>query len=700
MSKLKTASNIESAGKQRNVDFVELCGRIKEQGWGAVQNTPVSVRGEDVVSRFKDNRWDWSQYALSKAKLSKSGRVAGYISFSSIKNENMRNEIKLAAYGWMFFVSGRYGKESEVANIGSRCETSLGIVAKFLKSEGRNSLGALSDANLWRRFTQYIKERQLSYSTCIQITSTLRALSVLNPHLPFHYSDVEKKPAEWSRKVCVAGSDKAQTLAIPTRIAETVYGEAVRLVEDAYEHVDAIEKACQWEWDAYCDGAEKVRAMIESGDVKKPSRVKNFAPLAWRHAPVSRAEIIKKALHGTGWVEKNRPDGKWFTRHINRLQTAAFICIAGFTGMRDSEMFGVRNDSFVSTDIGGLPVDLVQSVHEKLTKGGKVEEWVACPVVGKAIRVAAALVKHMQQQWKDEEVRLRRDGNYHEAKIAELVSGLLWLKQGTRNALPNYKTSSTINDGLKAFVKSLGDDGIITQSDYDEVLKNNPNSLEKIQRDIVIGQSWPLAKHQMRRTFAVFVVKNKLGHAIALKQQFKHIHLKMTEWYSNGAIQARVRDIKQDSALSNLVNEVLVEQTAHIIVDASKAEASGGFGKAIQAEATVYGSWDAVYGLIKQGRLSLSGAAHGYCKNGYQCDMDGAVNPAFCVPCENSLISDEKLAWWEKKHDLLVGHLKRVNASRHELSHFLTQIRAAESVMQSAGREFVKYQVGIEVIPT
>jgi hypothetical protein len=77
--------------------------------------------------------------------------------------------------------------------------------------------------------------------------------------------------------------------------------------------------------------------------------------------------------------------------------------------------------------------------------------------------------------------------------------------------------------------------------------------------------------------------------------------------------------------------------------------------------------------------------------------MDGAINPSFCVPCENSLITEAQLSWWRNKRSRLVDYLSSITPSTHELSHFLTQIRAAENVMQSAGDDFQKYSTGIEI---
>lgn len=46
------------------------------------------------------------------------------------------------------------------------------------------------------------------------------------------------------------------------------------------------------------------------------------------------------------------------------------------------------------------------------------------------------------------------------------------------------------------------------------------------------------------RTLAFYCIQNRFGTLVALKQQFKHIYLQMTEWYTNGGKLASLRNLK------------------------------------------------------------------------------------------------------------------------------------------------------------
>ena len=61
------------------------------------------------------------------------------------------------------------------------------------------------------------------------------------------------------------------------------------------------------------------------------------------------------------------------------------------------------------------------------------------------------------------------------------------------------------------------------------------------KKNVEVGQPWALSTHQFRRTLAFYCIKNRLGTLVALKQQFKHLYLAMTEWYTNGGKLASSR---------------------------------------------------------------------------------------------------------------------------------------------------------------
>ena len=80
--------------------------------------------------------------------------------------------------------------------------------------------------------------------------------------------------------------------------------------------------------------------------------------------------------------------------------------------------------------------------------------------------------------------------------------------------------------------------------------------------------------------------------------------------------------------------------------------------------------------------------------------MDGVVNPAFCVDCRSggSIIDTDKAMWWQQRHNALIMYLQQqTDLSISEYAHCITQIRAAERVMQDHGIGYDTYEHPIKV---
>ncbi|MBF4348553.1 hypothetical protein EAY19_21050, partial [Vibrio anguillarum] len=214
--------------------------------------------------------------------------------------------------------------------------------------------------------------------------------------------------------------------------------------------------------------------------------------------------------------------GTDFQRYLGQLITASYIVCGGFSGMRDSELDKLTPSSYYQDSLNGRVYNLLQSHTFKL--GEKRETWVTAAVSKTAIDLMSILTK----RWRDE-------AQYPDEKY----TSSLWVNQTYRSHAPKLITDW--NDRLKRFCKQF--DFVITKDDYQECLESNPRSQVKVEKQVVVGQPWPMSTHQFRRTLAFYCVKNRLSSMVALKQQFKHLYLAMTEWYTNGGQLASLRNL-------------------------------------------------------------------------------------------------------------------------------------------------------------
>ena len=122
------------------------------------------------------------------------------------------------------------------------------------------------------------------------------------------------------------------------------------------------------------------------------------------------------------------------------------------------------------------------------------------------------------------------------------------------------------------------------------VIKQPPHDVEEFnllnpsrKGSLVVGEILIPNPHCFRRTFAVFLVRNKLASFLDLKYQFKHINIAMTSWYSNQANVAGYFDMMLDKELlldiAQENHEFMTDTFYHIYNEAESL--SGAEGKRI-----------------------------------------------------------------------------------------------------------------------
>ncbi|EIA1617528.1 hypothetical protein K6809_001132 [Vibrio parahaemolyticus] len=701
---LELSPDFSSEHQPNGQDIISL---VMEGKWFELNQVPVCIDQHGIVrAQFKQNRWDCSPYAADKG----SDKNQREFDFSYLaKSPNLMLQAKLIAYGWLYEQGHSHGYKCKLSTLASRFNTGLKKPFLTLLNSGENSISALNDQNIWKRFEDELQDRALSKRTVELVFTALQSVERLNSWFNFNLQLPNSNHKQLAHKLaCKSKLESKQALAIPQGITNLLYGEAIRLVELAWPH---RERLAQLERDLqanYDIGRANVDYKITTGtwrwlyDRNGKLKSKKYVEEINKATPQSQSEIIYQALTGTGLLPDDKADGNWLTKWRSQLQAACFVCCGAFTGMRVSELFELQADSFHSYSVDGQMFHSVRGATHKLAAGRKSEEWLASPIVEKAISLATSLSASAREQLLKIAAHSSDPGQID--KLREISSNL-WLSQFQRKNLPILITRAKWNDRLKLFSKNVG--AIVDESLLAECYQLNPRHGGAIEEKVRLNEAWPFITHQFRRTFACFSIRNHLGHPIALKQQFKHINLRMAEWYGNGAVETRLKEVQVDSELTKLLNEVDIEQTT-ATYDRwynGNEKLSGSYGKAIMAmrddKPVIYSNWDNLYRMVKEKRITLHGTLHSYCKNGYDCDMDGIVNPAFCVDCSGggSIIDAEKARWWKERHIALATYLaEQKDVSPGEYAHCITQIRAAENVMRDFDIPFEVYKHPIKVV--
>ncbi|EMK6669090.1 hypothetical protein V9J75_002572 [Vibrio fluvialis] len=599
---------------------------------------------------------------------------------------NLQREIKLLSFGFLFNKSPQRKKALSFSGASSRVSDLIRIY-RFLTENNDNSLKALSTKSTWSKFETYLQQRNFSQKT---LGRSFASLNASISYESWHKLDlgIELVKSKYLAKR-LSYKEEQQTLVIPERLCNAIYGKAIELVEYALPHKQLIadtENALQ---DNYLEGKRILDEKVKQGstftfmnETENTSNRKYVTAISF-NKPRENIEIIAP-------LAEKMPDiklesGLDFRIYLGDLITACYIVCGGFSGMRESELGQLTPDSYCKDTFDGRDYHMLQSSTFKL--GEKRETWVTASSAAQAIELMTTLTK----TW-------RQETFYPNEKH----TNTLWVNRAIRLKVPVL--IHKWGHRLERFCKHYN--FIVTEDDYQECLESNPRSQKRVKKNIKVGSPWYLSSHQFRRTLAFYCIKNRLGTLVALKQQFKHLYLAMTEWYTNGGRLASLRDLKVDQKVKHILEDINAESTANKIFKQwhSDERLSGSHGKTILKMRGniphIYSSWDIIYKAVKEGKLTLHGTAHSYCKSGYECDMDGVVTPQFCVDCSSgsSIIDEQQAKWWQKKHRSLVAYMESgEDISVIERSHYITQIRAAENVMSDFEMDFTLFEAGLNI---
>ncbi|WP_039985579.1 hypothetical protein [Vibrio owensii] len=669
--------NFPQQHKVKDVDVVTLYheGRFEEL------DVVIICKDKDgnVTATFGQSYWDCLPFSRKKSKNN--------LNTTEFDNfPELQRELKLLIFAWLFNKSPKKKKALSFSSVNSRL-SDIKKVYRFLAENNHSSLKALSIPAIWVQFEGFLQENGYGQRT---IELTMIAINGAIHDASWHKLALCIKPIK-PKETAKRLSEKAQqqTLVIPERLCDAIYGKAIELVEGAYPYRQLIadtENALQ---SNYLAGKRILDEKVAQGQtftfINSDGSVyqQKYAAAIVDNQPQATKKIIAP-------LTKRLPDiplknGDDFKRYLGQLTTASYIVCGGFSGMRDSELDKLTADSYYKDTFEGRDFHMLQSHTFKL--GEKRETWVTAPSSKTAIRLMSTLTE-----------RWRNETNYPDQKY----TNSLWVNQTYRSRAPALITAW--NARLKHFCEQFG--FIVTKEDFQECLESNPRSLERIKEDVVLGKPWPIATHQFRRTLAFYCIKNRLGTLVALKHQFKHLYLAMTEWYTNGGRLTSLRELKVDEQVQKTLEQINAETTANQIFKQwhSDETLSGTHGTAIMKMRgdvpRIYSSWDVIYKALKDGKLTLHGSMHSYCKSGYQCDMDGVVAPQFCVDCGSgsSIIDEQQAKWWQKKHRSLVAYMEsgeEISVSEH--SHYVTQVRAAEKVMADFDMPFTPFEPDLKV---
>ncbi|MEZ9042501.1 MULTISPECIES: hypothetical protein [unclassified Vibrio] len=624
------------------------------------------------VSRVFDAKWDF--HALNQNKKT--------VSFGHI-DEKYRQDIQSYLYALMQWQKKKSNSNSHVA-VGSlikRRDTLNTIATRW----GKSDFSLLSSEREWMRCSKTLHGVG-NESTCRSFASTVNALNKAG--LVTRYVH-KRESIKWVNPYT---EDDGQAIAFPEAIHVSILKTVVEFVETYHPYRHQISETME---KLYTYQDEMFNAELKALGV---------STLTDNQMKALRNRMSRKT---SKWPERKAIPNFSFNRKGNWLGTMlrmCFICVGLFSAARKEELLSMNKESYDDT------LATVPKVSGFSTKGNKGERiyttWNTAPIAKLALELAydatQAARKYSLERLDDGFQHGLLTKDQYNAKKQDLESAFI------SSDIP-YGSEALINKAsLKYSIDGAGDalnmkefNITATAEDVDEFDLLNPERAGSLK----IGGGLPkLSSHDLRRSFVVFMVKNRLGNALTVKYQLKHRNINMSNWYANYSELARINQLLMDTKLMSEFDEAIENSAVDAwdeIYNVSDT-LSGAEGERIaqnKAERLAQGeeivmSRSELLALVRSGDKSIVLLpTGGYCTN-RNCERLCSLMDIVEAPCEHKVITDKAAKRLSRERDNLIASFRAINDMGDYANELILDARKKK--IQSIEPTLVKHSIPLD----
>lgn len=455
-----------------------------------MQVVPLEHNDYDQVISYDSNNKPYSYYSDDKWIL---WSFDCEVSFSNFFG-NFKKDVKYIV--WNFI------NDKNLKSLKSTIKIFIGGAVTFQSCisacEGE-SFSFIDDDSNYRLFLQKAKDKKKKFKTWknnLIFMSHARTLGIIKRNI----SNFE----ELASYISVNGRSSSQTLCIPENIALEYYKQALNFIEKYYPYRHLISFIFNEFFEEYKQTAKSYKSNV-----------------ICRRRALEKVDRVSKENIPDIYLDFN---GSW----LSKLKGACYMVIAAFTGCRDGEIKSLDIDSYQEKKYAGITIPLVYGYDTKPNVGGVKRRvyWVTIPAVRKAIELAWFALDFARKEWL---IKANHIKHLDERKaFLDKANSLFITLPHLTSTKPNVGKQG-ISDYLESFTKST--QYFATEHDVKEFDQLNPSRIGELK----VGNILKVNPHAFRRTFAVYLVRNKIGSLLDIKYQFKHMNITMTSWYANNA---------------------------------------------------------------------------------------------------------------------------------------------------------------------
>lgn len=608
------------------------------------ENPYVTFNSDDQgVSRVFDLTWDFNAKKQNTTEIN-----FGYI------DDKHRQNIQSYLYALVEW-------QKEHSSSGEHC--AVGTLLEYRKHLnaiatrwGNSDFSLLSNEREWKKCSKKL-EGYGAKNTC---NGLARTVNVLNKAELISRYVSQKKSVKWIKN----GADgEGQAIALPEAIYASILKQTIEFVEIYYPYRHEISDVMVKVY-AYQDDMLQIELDTLSLNYIDEMTVNQRKAFVTRVAVKTNhwAEVreLKKALP----CFKVHRQGHWLAALLKKC----FICVGLFSAARLNELMTMNKDSYSVTQSG---VPKVSGFTTKKEHGNKIyTTWNTAPISKMALGLAYDATEATRQYALNlveqgfQSGQLTKDQYDNKAQnlnSAFIASDILF----SSSKLQTTK-SVRLDLGLGLNLKEFNI--IATEEDVAQFDLLNPDRAG----DLKVGCGLPkLSPHDLRRSFVVFMVQNRLGNYLTVKYQLKHANVNMSKWYANYSELNRTRDLLMDKDLMGMFDELIHESVVDAFDDIyNESETlSGKEGERISKEKKerlrngeqVLMTRSELEALVKSGDKSIVRLpTGGYCTN-RNCERLCSLMDIVEAPCEHKVITDKAAKRLSKERDKLIASFKVVN---------------------------------------
>ncbi|ABV87219.1 integrase [Shewanella pealeana] len=352
---------------------------------------------------------------------------------------------------------------------------------------------------------------------------------------------------------------------------------------------------------------------------------------------------------------------------VRDLNLHVYTLVLAFTGMRDNEVYALKNNSHSQRVETGETVFTIKSQLSKTTEGTIELDWVANEIVFEAVDLLSKVNEIYRER-----ARLMLEHHMHKMPKGHLDRYEKGLKdnrlfgiQHTKNTARFVQASraSDANSGISMSKHSFQ----VTAIDIEQLEKMNCNYQSVSQLSgkrglkYKVGDLFNLTSHQFRHTFAWFIIANRLGDLDDIKYQFKHLNSVMTFVYSERGYESLSELRTCIEYFEELTNKQAIED---IVESAKQKQVAGGGGDRLSkflaklnvnqsqviyttAQQPHFNSTQELIDFATRHSDSVRGLPHGYCTKGAGCKIKNASDPSHCLYCDTYYATPKHLPYWK-----------------------------------------------------